>query len=1062
MTSQDKEQTEVFFTTTNNEVISSKEKNNFNIIRGKSFIFIVMIGGILLFIAGFLLIHFGDELFHSTTPYTDDPFNNIIQYLNKGRNQTSTGFLEPGLGKDNLNDFPSIYITYTPKDSNLPIWRKNFISKNKTMPLYINSTSYKLSSIHTRSKGITLTPYLYEIFFQIYYDLILTEKNEPQYKYNNIVVNITIYLHCHKRTNVIKLNQKNLTLWDRSFKLEKISNNNNENIDIVNVILNDPHETLEFVASKDLIPSNNYSLSLAYSVSLDHDDLAGLYKMSYRTNSSVDGIVLGTQLQTEFARRLFPCYDQPDMKAEFLISVRHPTAAKVISNSPARLTVTSGNGYETTYFYKTKKMSTYLLAVVVSFFRYKETNHNGIPIRIYTEPMKIDGVDLALETTKKLLDYYEKYFDIKYPLPKLDIHTYPQMRVHAMENWGIITIKTDNLVYQKNVHTFKHRYEIIKTISHETSHMWFGCLVTTTNWDLLWLNEGFATFMAFKGAEGIGSEKTLSDGLYYFDLQNLCMDIDQRFSNTHPIIPKIRNTKYIVKNKILYVKSALILFMIEEVIGEEMFRESLHQFIKENEYKNVDNQQLLETMEFVVDKRKGNNSILPVNITLTKFVEDWILQEGFPLVTVIKNSDNSLSLMQEVMDSERNIDNRFANKWTIPIFIQDKIPQKYLLKWIVPGENLTIHQYTLPLDPHCRGYYRIKYTNEIYDQFYQTLLTNHTSISTPSRARLIDDAFSLAEFNYIDYSIPLKLIQYYTKEKNYVPMAVFFKHFKNLKKIYSQEAFFAHFTNYTNEILKCTYNYVNSKQFTNDKSFVGFSLISDVTSYVCDNGDIECIRESLKLFNNLKAICAEYRLSNSSCNTIPMYRKQIVYQAAARYGDEGAFEFLLKKYKEEDYGTEKKIIRAALLCTKNEHLFLMFLKNSLFELDGMPLLGDLRQFIYDLYAFSSHWRIVKKLIMDKTYFEALYVKYKSIPIHFSYFFKFLHAYCYNDEQYDELKEFYQREDENIKHLGAGVMIEIEKNLVECEKRIKHRKSKNFKRIEESLFAILKSYKIKCD
>uniref|UniRef100_A0A0K0F0I2 Aminopeptidase n=1 Tax=Strongyloides venezuelensis TaxID=75913 RepID=A0A0K0F0I2_STRVS len=1062
MTSQDKEQTEVFFTTNNNEVISSKEKNNFNIIRGKSFIIIIMIGGILFFIAGFLLINFGDEIFHPHAQYNDDPFNSVFQYLNKDKNRTSTGFLEPGLRNDNLNEFPSIYVTHSPKNINLPIWRKNFISGNKSMPLYINSTSYTLSSIHTRSKGITLTPYLYDIIFQIYYDRILTEKNEPQYKYKSLVVNITIYLHCHKRTNIIKLNQKNLTLWDRSFKLEKISNGVNENIDLINVILNDPHETLEFIASKDLIPSNNYSLSLAYSVSLDHDDLAGLYKMTYRTNSSVDGIVLGTQLQTEFARRLFPCYDQPDMKAEFLISVRHPTSAKVISNSPPRLTETSGNGYETTYFYKTKKMSTYLLAVVISFFRYKETIHNDIPIRIYTEPMKIDGVNLALETTKKLLQYYENYFDIKYPLPKLDIHTFPQMRVHAMENWGIITIKTDHLIYQKDVHTYKHRYEIIKTISHETSHMWFGCLVTPTNWDLLWLNEGFATFMSFKGAEGIGSEKTLSDGLYYFDLQNVCMEMDQRFSNTHPIIPRVRNTKYIVKNKILYLKSALILFMIEEVIGEEIFRESLHQFIKENAYKNVNNQQLLETMEYVLEKRKGDNILLPKNITLTKFVEDWILQEGFPLVTVTKNKDNSLNLVQEVMDSEHNKNNRFANKWTIPIFIQDNVPENYSIKWIVTGENLTIHQYSLPLDPHCRGYYRIRYTNDIYDEFYHTLITNHTSISTPSRARLIDDAFYLAEFNYIDYSIPLKLIQYFTREKHYVPLAVFFKHFKNLKKIYGQESFFEHFTNYTNELLKCTYKYVNSKEFTNDKSFVGFSLISDVTSYVCDNGDVECINESLKLFNNLKIICAQSRLSNSSCNTIPTYRKQIVYQAAARYGDDSAFDFLLRKYKEEDYGTEKKIIRAALLCTKNEHLFLMFLKNSLFELDGMPLLGDLRQFVYDVYVFSSHGRIVKKLIMDKTYFEALYVKYKSIPIHFSYFFKFLNAYCDNDEQYEELKSFYQREDENVKQLGTAVMTEIKKNLIECQKRIKHRKSKNFKRLEQALFEVKKSNTNKCD
>uniref|UniRef100_A0A0N4Z0W8 Aminopeptidase n=1 Tax=Parastrongyloides trichosuri TaxID=131310 RepID=A0A0N4Z0W8_PARTI len=1060
MDSEDKEQSEVFFTPSTNQTVSDKEQNDYNILRTKSFIFVVMVAGILFFIAAFILINFSEELLHPDNyKNIDNPFNNIIEDYTRDNDHISTGFLESGENKNHSNVFPPKYIFYVPKDSHLPIWRKEPISNNKSIPLHNNDSNFKDSIPYEYAKSISLSPYLYEIFFQIYYEVTLTERNEPQYVYKNVIVNITIHIHCHKRTNVIKLNQKNLYLWEKSFQLIKISNGIKKEINLVNVILNDPHESLEFISSEELIPSNNYSLSLAYSVSLENNDMAGLYKMSYKTNSSVDGIVLGTQLQNDFARRLFPCFDQPDMKAEFLISIRHPTAARVVSNSPARLTETSGNGYETTYFYKTKKMSTYLLAFVVSFFRYKETNYNGIPIKVYTEPMKIDGVNLALETTKKLLGYYEKYFDIRYPLPKLDIHTYPQMRVLAMENWGIITIKTDQLLYQKNVHTQKHRYDVIKTISHETSHMWFGCLITPKKWDLLWLNEGFATMMSFKGAEAIGEEKTLSDGLYYFDLQNNCMDMDQKFSGTHPIIPK-KNTKYIVKNKILYVKSALILFMMEEVVGEEIFRESLHHFIKENAFKNVDNKQLFSVIEYVFEKRVNQNEIFPSNITFTKFVEDWIYQEGFPLVTITKNPDNSLNLEQEVMDSERNIKNKYANSWNIPIFLEEN--GKTLLKWIYPGNNLTIQNYSLPIDPRCRGYYRIKYSNEMYEQFYDTLLNNHTSISVPSRARLIDDAFYLAEFNYINYAIPLKLIQYFTKERNYVPLAIFFKHFKVLKKSFEREEFFNHFTNYTNEILKCTYNYVNSDSFKEDNSFVGFSIKSDVTTFVCDNENVECIKDSLYLFDNLRRICAESRLSNSSCNKIPMERKQIVYRAASKYGDVEAFEFLLKKYKEEDYGTEKKIIRSALLSTRNEQLFFMFLKNSLFELDGMPLLGDLRQFVYDLYQYSSHWSIVKKLIMDKSHFEALYVKYKSIPVHFSFFFKFINAHCENEDQYNELLEFYKREDDNIKALGPLVLQEIEKNLVACEKKIRNTKIENFRRIEEALYEVKKNYVVKCE
>ncbi|MEE8114520.1 MAG: M1 family metallopeptidase, partial [Nitrososphaerales archaeon] len=385
------------------------------------------------------------------------------------------------------------------------------------------------------------------------------------------------------------------------------------------------------------------------------DDLAGLYRSSYRGRDGQERYLATTQFEATDARRAFPCFDRPDMKATFEISIILDRGLRAISNTHMKGERVLDKKKKRVTFARTPKMSTYLLYIGVGPFEYLRDTSQGVEIRIATVPGKKNQGKLALQYTKDLLDYYQRYFKIKYPLKKLDLLAIPDFASGAMENWGAITFREIYLLYNKKTSSTLTKQILAEIIAHELAHQWFGNLVTMRWWNDLWLNESFATFMANKAV----------DDLYPgWDLQQQFLNSDtasafrlDALKTSHSIDVKVNSPSEIAEifDEISYAKGGSILRMVEGFVGNKAFRDGLRSYLTSNKYGNAETADLWSAIQNVSKK--------PV----IDLMRTWIKQIGYPIVkTSVKDSKilfNQTRFMFEQSEEDKT-------KWHIPLSVR--------------------------------------------------------------------------------------------------------------------------------------------------------------------------------------------------------------------------------------------------------------------------------------------------------------------------------------------------------------------------------------------------------
>ena len=268
------------------------------------------------------------------------------------------------------------------------------------------------------------------------------------------------------------------------------------------VTYNEDTQTTTISFDKTIPAGSKAQLHQTFTGTLN-DKMAGFYRSSYKDGrDGKEKFIATTQMEPTDARRAFPSFDEPALKATFDITLIADKNLTCLSNmdvaSESEIESTMSRGKKKVMFNRTPLMSTYLLAFIVGELNAIETNNFRVPVRVFATPDKdIEHARFSLDLAARTLAFYEKTFDSKFPLPKMDMVAIPDFSAGAMENWGLITYRVVDLLFDEKKSGASTKQRVAEVVQHELAHQWFGNLVTMDFWEGLWLNEGFATWMAW-------------------------------------------------------------------------------------------------------------------------------------------------------------------------------------------------------------------------------------------------------------------------------------------------------------------------------------------------------------------------------------------------------------------------------------------------------------------------------------------------------------------------------------------------------------------------------------
>ncbi|XP_058472021.1 glutamyl aminopeptidase [Solea solea] len=514
-------------------------------------------------------------------------------------------------------------------------------------------------------------------------------------------------------------------------------------------------------------PGEVYVLSLDFQGWLN-GSVVGFYRVIYTEEGRTKKIAATDHEPTD-ARKSFPCFDEPNKKATYNISIIHDSDYNALSNMPLQGSPQQllSNKLKTS-FEKSVPMSTYLVCFAVHQFGFVErTSARGIPLRIYAQPTQLKTAEYAANTTKIIFDYFEEYFKMDYSISKLDKIAIPDFGTGAMENWGLITYRETNLLYDEKQSSSYNKQRVASVIAHELVHQWFGNIVTMDWWDDLWLNEGFASFFEYIGVEEAEPSWGMRDIMIISDV--LPVMVDDALLSSHPIIVDVSTPAEItsVFDAISYSKGASILRMLEDWMGKDMFRDGCRKYLKDYYFMNA------KTANFWASL--ANVSGLPV----AEVMDTWTKQMGYPVLDVsVSETDAKLTQSRFLLDPKANASmppSPLEYKWTIPVKWQSVTSNKAMLTMFDKSSNEhVISNYTPTVDGLLKvnndhiGFYRVNHDVHMWNTISEQLKRNHKVFDAADRTSYIDDVFALSRADIIDYGNAFNLTMYLTNETDYI------------------------------------------------------------------------------------------------------------------------------------------------------------------------------------------------------------------------------------------------------------------------------------------------------
>lgn len=614
----------------------------------------------------------------------------------------------------------------------------------------------------------------------LHYDLII-KPNFETFTFEGKVIIEVVFGKMSETSKKIKqtdkfdifgLHSKNLEI--SKVRVEEISNNNKSS-NTLNVVadftLDVKNEILIIKPGVHINAGTLIKLTIYYTGTIN-DELKGFYRSKYTTKDSESKIkehwIATTQFESTDARQAFPCFDEPHFKSSFDVTIIHDSHLTALSNEDVLFAKTIRN-MTMTKFKRTPIMSTYLVAFIVGQFGYVEGySKSNKRVRVYTTNFanqNLSKMNYAKNVSIKCLDWFEEYFNITYPISKMDMIAIPDFGSGAMENWGLITFRPEYLLCD-DTNTIKDRIHAVVTIAHEISHQWFGNYVTMEFWNYLWLNESMATYYGWLVCDELfpdwGVWDMFAEQEYMTALELDSLESSHQVEFDASIVKKPKDIDQIFDG-ISYSKGSCLIKGLAERLGHKLFRRGMQIYMNTHAWKNTKssdlwkafNEAIKENPQSVASDETGNEIDDKINLDIHtdigKLMYSWTNQMGYPVVIFKKN--DSLLVQSRYLKSGPNDD---KSTWIIPISIETSecgkmniIMRNKVEKHIFPKHCQCV------INPQRHEFYRVMYDVDTISQLPFDL----NNLAPKVVSRILDDAFAFGFSGYQKMSIPVLMVK---------------------------------------------------------------------------------------------------------------------------------------------------------------------------------------------------------------------------------------------------------------------------------------------------------------
>ncbi|EZA50169.1 Aminopeptidase N [Ooceraea biroi] len=571
----------------------------------------------------------------------------------------------------------------------------------------------------------------------------------------------------------------------------------------------------------DELSSGSYSLNIKF-VGILHHDVKGFFKLSYKNEEGSTEWLIATQLESTHARQVFPCWDEPALKATFNISVKHHQKYKALSNMPIRKKLMAEHSMVWSHFNTTPVMSTYIIAIVI--FDFTHIHNVNKTINVWFRPPLISQVTFANDVANRAVQYLVQYTNISEIVPKTDHIAIPHFSVEGMENWGLIIYNEARIIYDENIHFVIHKQDAAILIAHELAHQWFGNLVTPSWWSDLWLSEGFATYFQSYILDKMFKDWRMTDLMVVKQLHKfLRYDIGDIL---YPITFDVNHYFELddIRSAVVYDKACVILRMLQHLLTEKVFQKGIIMYLNKHniysryflkfvsidlcvtntQFSTVTANDLWTAMQIALNE----SDILHKDYKIKEVMDTWIKQNDYPTVLVTRNyKTNETRVSQEHFrlhalndEDDNNGDNNNGDdnngddkKWWIPVTFttqtnldfSNTVP-KYWLTPVHENVDLIINSNDwIIVNLQQTGYYRVNYDPTNWLKITSYLKSEeYTKIHVLNRAQLIDDAYHFLMTKQLSLSIFMNLMSYLSRETDYVAWFPVFQIVSRMQKFF--------------------------------------------------------------------------------------------------------------------------------------------------------------------------------------------------------------------------------------------------------------------------------------